>query len=281
MWAILMLVLLAALAVEPAGSSDENWISLFNGRDLSGWTAKIRYSPVGENALDTFRVEDGLLTVSYDRYDKFGDRFGHLFYEIPYSYYRVRLEYRFVGEPLPDTPDWAIRNSGIMLHSQPPESMPSEQDFPISIEFQLLGGLGDGQRRPTGNLCTPGTHVVYQGEFTEQHCVQSTSDTFDGDVWVRAEALVLGDNRITHFINDEAVLAYGQMTTGGGVVSGYRAEMKPEGQPLAGGYLSLQSEGHPVQFRNIQLLNLQGCRNPKAKNFRDDYVADDPESCRF
>lgn len=258
-------LLLAGLLLAVADRANaEEWLRLFNGRDLEGWTVKIRGYEPGENYADTFRVEDGLLTVSYDGYEEFEDRFGHIFYQKPFSHYRLRLQYRFIGDPAPGVAEWAIRNSGAMLHAQPPETMGLDQDFPISVEFQFLGGLGDGRDRPTGSMCSPGTEVVYQGEFAATHCVTSSAPTFDGDQWVTVEALVLGDERIVHYVNGETVMEYSGITTGGGVVAGFRPEMKPEGAPLASGHIALQSEGAPIQFRRIELLNLEGCTDPTA-----------------
>lgn len=270
----------AAEAAAAAAAGREDWISLFNGKDLEGWTVKIRTQEAGVDPWDTFRVEDGALAVAYDRYEEFGDRFGHLFYREPFSHYRLRLEYRFLGDPAAGTQSWAYRNSGAMLHSQAPETMPAAQNFPISIEFQFLGGLGEGPR-PTGNLCTPGTNVIYQGEFTEEHCISSSSPTFEGDQWVHAEALVLGGERVVHLINGEAVIEYGGVTYGGGAVSGHDPGAAPDGQPLASGYISLQSEGHPIQFRNVELLNLKGCMDPDAANFKAYFVEPDPGGCRY
>jgi hypothetical protein len=166
-----------------------------------------------------------------------------------------------------------------MLHSQAPETMPDAQDFPVSVEVQLLGGLSDGNRRSTGNLCTPGTDVVYLGEFTTTHCINSRSPTFDGDQWVTAEILVLGDERFVHRINGEVVIEYTKVTTGGGAVSGHRPEMQTEGEPLGEGYVSLQSESHPVQFRRVELLNLEGCMDPASPAFRSWFVEPDPAGC--
>ena len=273
----------AALAwscsVAQESPGDDDWIALFNGRDLTGWTAKIRHYPAGVNFGGTFRVEDGLLTVAYDAYSAFDSRFGHLFYETPYSHYRLRVEYRFVGEQAPEGPDWARRNSGVMLHSQAPESMPDAQDFPISVEVQFLGGLGDGNARSTANLCTPGTNVVYRGEFTTAHCMNSSSETFDGDQWVLAEVLVLGSERIVHSVNGEPVIEYGGVTLGGGSVSGHRPELLREGEPLGEGYISLQSESHPIQFRRVELLDLEGCMDERSPSYRPWFVEPDPAAC--
>ena len=262
-----------------AALPEDGWISLFDGHTLNGWIPKVRGYETGLNPLQTFRAENGLLSVNYAGYEAFEDRFGHLFYKVPYSHYRLRLEYRFIGDAIPGTPGWALRNSGAMLHAQAPDSMNPDQDFPISIEFQFLGGLSDGQARPTGNLCTPGTHVELAGVLTEEHCINSRSPTFHGDQWVTAEAIVLGSEQAQHLINGESVLAYGGLMTGGGVVSGHDPELKPERAPLARGYIALQSEGHPIEFRNIQLLNLKGCMDPEAAAYRPHFTVSDPTTC--
>lgn len=274
-------ILLMSCERSNKSADEEAWTALFNGQDLDDWTPKIRGQLAGVNFLNTFRIDNGLLSVSYDDYDEFDEQFGHIFFKDSYSHYRLRVEYRFSGEQASNAPDWANRNSGVTIHSQHPESMPPDQDFPISLEVQFLGGLSDGNPRPTGNMCSPGSQVEYQGELTDKHCINSTSPTFDGDQWVVAEALVLGADKIVHYINGEAVIEYRNTIFGGGVVSGHRPEMKPDGEPLGEGYISLQGEGHPIQFRRVELLNLKGCMDPKAVNFKSYFVADDPERCRY
>lgn len=241
------------------GPSDAcGWKALFDGKSLDGWTPKIRGHPLGENYADTFRVEDAAITMSYDGYESFGGRFGHLFYKEPYSRYRLRFEYRIFGEPTKDIPEWAFRNSGAMFHSQSPETMVLKQDFPVSLELQLLRGRGDGQPRPTGNLCTPGTEVVYQGETDERHCIPSSSPTIDSDDWIKVELLVLGDEKIVHYISGEPVLEYERPSYGGPGISERRPGLLSEGAPVRSGYIALQAEGHPIQFRNIELMDLGG-----------------------
>lgn len=279
---LLCAALFTAGAAADTPAEKEEWITLFNGRDLSGWTPKITHHALGDNFGNTFRVEDGLLKVRYDQYKSFDGKFGHLFYQEPYSYYRLVVEYRFVGEQAPGGPgDWALRNSGAMLHSQPPRTMERDQDFPISIEVQFLGGLGGGKARPTLNLCTPGTDVVYQGSIYPEHCLESASKTYDGDQWVRAEMLVLGSGQITHFVNGEKVLEYGLPQFGGGTVSNFDPAAKPDGKLIEGGYISLQSESHPVDFRKVELLNLAGCMDHNASNYKRYYVKSEPENCVY
>lgn len=240
---------------ESSSPEEENWISLFNGEDLSGWKVKIRGHELDDNYNNTFRVEDGLMKVRYDQYDDFAQQYGHIFYEKPYSNYKFRVEYRFVGEQAPNGEGWAWRNSGIMVHGQSPESMGLDQDFPISIEVQLLGGPEEGERT-TCNLCTPGTNVVMDGELVTQHCINSTSETYRGDQWVTAEVVVMGDSIIHHLVNGDTVLTYQQPQMGGGTVSGHDEAVKIDGQLLSSGYISLQSESHPVDFRKIEILPL-------------------------
>src|SRR6185312_5516163 len=202
-------IALGSVSAAQDAEKKAGWISLFNGKDLEGWTPKVTGYASGENYADTFRVEDGLLKVSYAKYPKFEGKFGHLFSKQKFSHYRLRVEYRFVGDQCPGGPGWATRNSGVMLHCQPPETMAKDQDFPVSIEVQFLGGLGKGTRS-TANLCTPGTHVVMNGELIKRHCTNSKSKTFDGDQWVTVEAEVHGDKTIKHFVNGEEVLTYEQ-----------------------------------------------------------------------
>lgn len=258
----------------------QKWESMFNGKDLTGWTPKIRYSNAGENFGNTFRVEDGKIVVRYDAYDVFKERFGHLFYNTPYSYYRIRLQYRFVGDQVKEGPGWATRNSGIMVHGQTPQSMGKDQDFPVSIEVQLLGGNGKDPRT-TCNLCTPGTNVVKDGKLLTQHCLNSTSKTYHGDQWVSAEVLVLGDSLIVHYANGEEVLRYENPQIGGGNVDGQEVKWGNNGQMLSKGTISLQSESHPVEFRKIEILNLEGCKDPKALNYKSYYVKSNPADCRY
>jgi hypothetical protein len=242
----------AVMAQEPLNK--ESWITLFNGTNLDGWTPKFKGHALGENFANTFRVEDGLLKVGYDKYDKFNGKFGHLFYQQPFTHYRIRVEYRFVGAQCPGGPGWALRNSGIMIHCQSPATMRKDQDFPVSIEVQLLGGDGT-HPRSTGNLCTPGTHVVLDGQLFKTHCTSSRSKTYHGDQWVTAEVEVHGAKLINHLINGEVVLIYEQPQLDDKDPDAAKL-IKDGNKLLSGGYISLQAESHPVEFRKVELLPL-------------------------
>lgn len=242
----------AALAEE-----EGKWRPLFNGKDLEGWTPKIRYHEAGENYGNTFRVEDGVLKVGYDAeaYPEFNETFGHLFYNQPFSNYRLRVEYRFVGDQCKGGPGWAFRNSGIMIHGESPQTMAKDQDFPASIEVQLLGGSGKG-KRSTANLCTPGTNVVMKGNLFQPHCTNSSSDTFDGDQWVTCEVEVHGNGTVKHFVNGKLVLEYEKPQLD--ARDAHAKTWAKEGDlMLSGGTISLQSESHPCEFRKVEIMELE------------------------
>jgi len=239
------------------GNSDKTcWKPLFDGKDINDWFVKIHHHEVGENYGNTFRVEDGIIKIRYDQYGDFNDQFGHLYYKTPFSYYHLKFEYRFVGDLHKGAPSYTLRNSGVMFHSQDPRTMLKEQDWPISVEMQLLGGLSDGEPRPTGNMCSPGTNVVYKGKIASSHCLNSTSKTYDGDQWVQGELIVLGDSLIKHIINGDTVLEYSKPQIGGGTANGYDPKIKIDGKLLSSGFIALQSEGQPVDFKNIWIKEL-------------------------
>jgi hypothetical protein len=254
--AILSVVELTAIDAKGQDkSAEEGWIALFNGKNLDGWTPKIKGYDLGVNYGDTFRVENGVLKVAYDKYPKFDNRFGHLFYKTPFSHYRLRIEYRFVGDQCPGGPSWALRNSGVMIHGQPPETMRKDQDFPVSIEVQFLGGNGRA-RRPTANVCTPGTNIVMNGKLITQHCTDSKSKTYHGDQWVTVEAEVHGNGVIKHIVNGETVLEYEKAQLDERDADARRLIKNGEIM-LSDGSLSLQAESHPIEFRKVEILPLK------------------------
>lgn len=239
---------------QPATQNKE-WIDLFNGKNLDGWTVKICNHPVGENFANTFRVEDGILKCEYDDYDEFGGRFGHLYSDLPYSHYILQLEYRFVGRQLPDAPTYVDLNSGVMLHSQPPQSMELDQGFPASLEMQFLADLGTGQRQ-TGNVCTPGTHVVYDGKLTKQHIVKSSGPTLAPDEWVAVEMEVHGHDEIIYRVRGKEVLRYRCPQLDPDSAEAQPILSRGADRKLSSGHLALQAEAQRVWFRNIRLRPL-------------------------
>ena len=251
--AFTIILLVLSCGVPKQDKSETGWVQLFNGRDLDDWVVKVNHHEPGVNFGNTFRVEDGMIKVRYDQYGDFNEQFSHLYYKTPFSHYHLKFEYHFTGDLQKGAPEYTMLNSGVMFHSEDPKLMLKDQNWPISVEMQLLAGLGDGEPRPTGNMCSPGTEIVYQGVLYEGHCLNSSSPTYGKDEWVKGELIVLSDSLITHIINGDTVLQYSKPTMGGGVVSGYDTTRWIPGKPLTSGYVALQSEGQPVDFRNIEL----------------------------
>lgn len=236
-----------SVSIKNTEETDDGFVSLFNDKDLTGWTPKIRGFELGEDPKNTFRVKDGVIEVNYENYDKFDRQFGHLFCDTPYSYYILRLEYRFIGDKqIQGHPGgWAYMNTGIMLHGQEPKSMGKDQSFPNSIEVQLLGQAENKpDERPTANICTPGTHYVKDGELIRAHCSKSTSKTYRGEQWVKLEIEVHGNEKIIHRVNGEVVFEY-------------EKPQLDDGTMLSKGSISLQSESHACEFRNIEIKVLK------------------------
>jgi hypothetical protein len=285
-------ILILLTGCKPAGdSSKEEWTPLFNGKDLTGWDIKIAGRDLNDNLNHNFKVADGVMKVDYSEFPRFDGDFGHIYYYEPYSYYRVRLEYKFTGRQLDGGPSWANMNSGIMLHSQSAKSLDKNQAFPVSLEMQFLAS-DEKDKRHTGNLCTPGTEVYQKDQRVEAHCIDSDSEYYPLEQWVKAEAVVLGDSVIHHIINGDTVLTYqrphiSELFVGkdntwafGGVSDSLRWIQKKD-MSLGEGYIALQAESQPVEFRKIELLNLKGCMDPKALNYKSYYLKQDNSKCQY
>lgn len=274
------LVLLSLLSLPSRSPADwrtapaSDWQEIFNGRNLDGWVVKLAHHEVGDNYGDTFRVEHGLIRVMYDKYTDFGARFGHLFYNQKLSHYVVSVEYRFFGEQMKGGPAYARLNSGVMIHSQAPETILKDQDWPISVEAQLLAG-----NRTTMNVCTPGTEIFMHGDMVKAHCTNSTSKIYPDNDWVSVQVEVLGSERVRHLIDGATVLEYEKPMIGGGVANGYDPAIKKDGTILEDGYLALQAESQPVEFRNVRLLNLSGCMDPSSPAYRAYFAHRDDSKC--
>ena len=254
-WAALLCLAATSCAHGPdAGAS---WTSLFDGKTLNGWIPKISGYALGDDPMRTFRAEDGVIRVSYDRYDGgFKKRFGHLAYRTPFGSYRLRGEYRMIGQSLPDVETWQQSNSGVMLHGQPPATMGEAQSFPVSIEVQLLGAARQ-EPAPTANLCTPGTNVVMCGKLETTHCINSTSPIIPNGRWTKFEISVDRNGTFTHLVDGVQVMTYGGAQYDPTDPDAQKLIEAAGGKlELRNGYIYLQSEGHPVEFRNLELQKL-------------------------
>jgi len=291
-FALLNLVITLSCSAQKNDPSKEEWIPLFNKKDLSGWDIKIAGFDLNDNAYNTFYVKDSMMVVDYSRYEKFTNQFGHIYYKQPFSYYKIRVEYQFYGKQLTGGPSYAYLNSGIMLHSQSASSVGKEQTFPVSLELQLLA-CDSINKRHTGNLCTPGTIVSMNGKINPDHCIDSNSPYYDEDDWVSSEADVYGDSIIHHIINGDTVLTYEKPMIAGDFVNsafnftngGFGADsthwIQSKNMPLTFGYIALQAESHPIRFRKVELLNLEGCMDKKALNYKSYYIKADNSKCKY
>lgn len=255
--ALMLIVSLPAVASD-APSSD-GWHSLFNGRNLDGWTIKIAKHALNENYAHTFRVEDGMIKVSYEGYDKFDGRFGHLYSNQAYSHYILRLEYRFVAEAAADAPPWAKLNSGVMVHSQCPLTLELDQAWPASMEMQFLAA-GATAGRQTGNAVSPGTNLEIEGQLVTDHIIDSRSKLYPRDEWVTAEIEVHGNEEIIHRINGQEVLRYQRPQLDPKERSAQRLMALGAPLQLSFGHIALQAEGQPIWFRNIRIKPLVAVR---------------------
>ncbi len=283
---LFLLTLLCPCFISAFSQTKIDWVPLFNGKDLTGWEVKIAGYPLGDNYKNTFRAEEGMLRVAYDNYQTFDDNFGHLFFKKSFSYYILRFQYRFTGNQAKGGPNWGVRSSGVLLHAQSAKSMTINQDYPFSLEVQLLGGLGNGERH-TANACTNGTRVQMNEKISLAHCVNSTSKTYNGDQWVQVSVMVLGDSIIRHIVEGDTVITYEKPQIGVGMVNkelhvdNAAYWISQEGKPLSEGYIAIQAKSHPVDFRNIEILDLKGCTDPKAKNYKPYYLKPDNSQCRY
>ena len=250
---------------KPASAKQQEWVALFNGKNLDGWTPKFKGYKLGENYLNTFRVEDGLLRVAYDKYEDFGAIFGHLFFEEPFSSYDLRVVYRFREGQVPGGPGWAFRNNGLMLHGQTPESMGLKQNFPASIEVQLLGQKTGAGERSNGNVCTPGTNVEMGGELKLDHCLPAKGPTSFGEDWITFELEVRGNESIRHLVNGEVVMEYQRPQLDPRNADAKKLIAAGADLQLSSGTISIQAESHPIDFKSIEIRVVNKNAKEKAK----------------
>lgn len=252
-----MMALVALTALGNAAPQASRWQPLFDGHSLDGWIPKINHHPVGDNVHRTFEAENGILHVRYDRYPSFFDQFAHLTYRHPFSSYRLRFDYRFVGTDTPGGPPWSKRNSGVMIYGQAPATIGVDQPFPISIEIQLLNGEGPDQKT-TGNICTPGTNVAIDGKRVPTHCVLSSSRPYEGEAWVHVEIEVHAGSTTTVDVDGVRVARFDKPELDPTDLAAMPFYLAGGARTvsLTSGYISLQGEGHPIDFRRIEILDL-------------------------
>lgn len=233
-------------------ANTKRWVSLFNGKDLNNWIPKIAGHQQGENFGNTFRVENGILSTRYDQYDSFNNRFGALFFDKKFTNYRLKVEYRFVGNTTPGAPSWGFRDGGIQYHCQAPATISLDQPFPVCLEYNLLGGNGKDER-PTGEICASGMYVEINGKRNPSYCTPpSIKKTFHGDQWVVAE-IEVRDGKIKHFVNGQAIIHFENPKYDSANANGKKFIMNGN-DVVREGYISLQSNSHPMDFRKVEIM---------------------------
>jgi hypothetical protein len=113
------LILLARQPSTPEAIVPTKTMSLFNGKDLTGWTADVPEKDKNPDAPASFIVRDGMLV-------SLGVPRGHLLTDSLFRNYRLQVEYRFPGKP---------GNCGVLVHASRLRAL--SRMFPQSIEVQM------------------------------------------------------------------------------------------------------------------------------------------------
>jgi Domain of Unknown Function (DUF1080) len=288
-WALMFTAIAGGTVFAQGGPNDTVWTKIWNGTNLSDWDIKFQGSALNVNLNNTFRAVDGNLEVNYSGWTGFNNQFGHAGYKVrPFSFYFIRAEHQHWGAQPSGSPGWARENNGLMLHSQSVASMGQNQDFPVSMEVQLLGsGNTESDNNSTLNLCTPGTAFYTTptgGTRNDSHCFSASTNTRVGTgVWQWSSVLVMGDSIIRHY--------NGPTATGTPTLTWYRPVRATNSgaggitipmvnnERITEGYITIQAETHPYRFRTIEVLNLVGCMTPGNANYKSYFVRHDATAC--
>jgi hypothetical protein len=228
-------------------------VKIFNGQDLTGWVPLIKKSAFNVNYQNTFRADPAnqIIRVTYEDYPDtdFDGRYGMLYYDKYLTDYRVRLTYRF-REPQAQNPSqWGKNNTGLMLFGIDPRDVMGDPDFPPAIEIQLLGTPSTGGTN-NANLCQPGgmwvSKLFGENNGSGNGCKASKSGpapTAGEWVTIEAEVLVSGETKI--YQHPETITPV--LSISGPMYNN---------QPVLGGYMAIQSESQPVEFKDIELKEL-------------------------
>lgn len=247
------------LAASAFGQDADGWHSLFNGKDLAGWSALIDKSAPGEFPPGQIAVRDGAIHMYADVPEGEAVPFGTIYHERPYSRFHLSFEYAWGKKKyVPRLKD--LRDAGLLYHiAEPPRS--AFGVWPASVECQIQeGDTGDIVLLETSALTwmnpAPGTAPAGQGDpgmLPENGGVASIchgfkyvgrypeADKLEG--WNTVEAIVQADASAVHKIN--------------GVVRARLAmTVDAKGMPLASGRIGVQLEGAEILYRNIRIREL-------------------------
>ena len=197
--------------------------SLFNGKDLTGWSMDIPAHDKKPELPKSFIVRDGMLV-------SLGKPFGHLLTEKEYENYRLIAEYRFAGKP---------GNCGVLVHASTLRNL--YKMYPQSIEVQMNHTHAGDFWCIVENIEVPNM-VKRRGAkekwgITEGKArrILNLTDSSEKPVgeWNRMKIECLGDE-VKVWVNDE-LLNHGHSCT------------------AKKGKLAIQAEGSEVEFRRLDL----------------------------
>ena len=214
---LLKSALLLGFSLAVLSCSTENKIELFNGQDLDNWNIIVDSEDGEPKGL--FYVEDGLMNT-------LGDPFGYIRTKESYSNFKLHVEWRWTEEP---------SNSGVLLNVQGKDMI-----FPHCVEAQLMHGkAGDIvlMRKGASITIKDSTYMVTSEEnpYLGIPKFEESSEKPAGE-WNTYE-ITSKDGTLELYVN--------------GVL-----QNKGTGMSLTEGNIALQSEGGPMQFRNIYLQPL-------------------------
>lgn len=199
-------------------------ISLFNGKDLSGWHMDVPALDKDPEGTRPFVVRDGKLV-------SLGTPGGHLITDKSYSNYRLEVEYRFSATP---------GNCGVLVHASKPRRL--YDMFPQSMEVQMQSGdAGDfwciGEDITVPDMeARRGPKENWGIDGNKSRRIKNLTDGSEKPVgeWNQMRIDCTGDGSVRVWVNGDKV----------NVGSGCTATK---------GQIALQAEGSEVEFRKIVL----------------------------
>jgi hypothetical protein len=226
---VALLLLVCAAHAEtpsaPAAVTPDRVTPLFNGKDLTGWTADVPARDTDPGLGASFVVRGGHLV-------SLGEPRGHLVTDAGFRDYRLEVEYRFAGKG---------GNCGVLVHASRPRAL--YKMFPQSIEVQMQSGQA-------------GDFWVIQ-EDIEVPQMEARRPRKPGEKWGGAE----GDARRILNLTDDSEKPLGEWNTlvvearGRALQVWVNGTLVNEGSNATAdrGRIALQAEGTEVEFRRVEL----------------------------
>lgn len=222
-------ILCACFSTASLIAQDNDKISLFNGKDLTGWHADIPDADKKPDLAPSFIVRDGNLV-------SLGKPLGHLITDAEHQNYKLEIEYRFAAEP---------GNCGVLVHASTPRML--YKMFPKSIEVQM-------QHKHAGDFWVIGEDITvenmterrpkregqeYGGTEKDARWIKNLTDDSEKPLgeWNKMIVEAKGDE-IKVWVNGDYV-NHGTKAT------------------VTKGKIALQAEGAEVEFKNIYLTPLK------------------------